>query len=691
MTAFPLLLAALALAVPSPATVVVAAPQPAPGPAPQAASQAAPQPADPSAARHAAALAALDRDHGPRALLAIRELAQVADEQPERAQGVLALGRAADDPGADPEIRALARHRQAAQELARGNAQRGAALLARLGFVERWLLLGPFDDEGKKGLETAYPPERSIELAARLPGKVREVAWRAVPPEAVVRGLGPPRGAPATGQRGGGLRPGGGRLAARPAGPPLVRRQRPGQGLGQRRAGAHRPRRPPGAPRPARRAGGAPARAEPDPGQALPGAGRPHGLHAPPGRRARGGAALPGGRPPGARSGGAPLRRAAAGAPAGRAPRRAARPGGAAGALGRGGGPPPGPGRSRRRGRGAAAPGGGARPAPERRRARSGAPPARRGGPPSSGPATCPSSSWRPRSRRSGTPGQARLAAAQAAAPGDARVLLALAEERLGLERPFEAVRLLERAVAAAPGWAAARVDAGGGAGAGRAGGRGPGRSGWPSASGRRPRCRRSRRRPARRGGRAISIGPPASCARPWRCRYDDAAARASLARLLLARGDLDGAVALQAEAQRLDPSDVPGRLAAGRPPGGQRARARRPRRPSRTALRLCPEEAEAWERRGRARLRAGRTAEALADLRRAQELRPQDPAVKELVRSLEPAPRAVRGALPGRRRGAGPRPRRRRPAGRRGGPLRPRGGAAPPLRPRLALPASWW
>ena len=145
-------------------------------------------PVDPSAARYAAALQALDRDHGPGALLPMRELQQVVDEQPDRAQAVLALGRLADDPGADPELRALARARQAAQELARGNVQRSAMLLGRLGFVERWLVAGPFDDEGKKGLEAVYPPEKTLDLAARMQGKVREVSWRAAPAEAVVRG-----------------------------------------------------------------------------------------------------------------------------------------------------------------------------------------------------------------------------------------------------------------------------------------------------------------------------------------------------------------------------------------------------------------------------------------------------------------------------------------------------------------------
>jgi transglutaminase-like putative cysteine protease len=55
-------------------------------------------------------------------------------------------------------------------------------------------------------------------------------------------------------------------------------------------------------------------------------------------------------------------------------------------------------------------------------------------------------------------------------------------------------------------------------------------------------------------------------------------------------------------------------------------------------ALRLAPDDPDVHERRGRARLAAGRAAEARPDLERALELRPQRPELKELVRSLEPA-----------------------------------------------------
>ena len=158
--------------------------------APRAAPGAASPPAarDLAAERHAAAIAALDRDHGPRAVVALTELRELADQVPDRTRGIQALGRLLDDPAADAEIRALARLRLAREERARGNLQRASAQIARLGFVSRWLVLGPLDDEGRSALDRVDPPEQALDPRARLPGKGREVGWRALPAEAVVDG-----------------------------------------------------------------------------------------------------------------------------------------------------------------------------------------------------------------------------------------------------------------------------------------------------------------------------------------------------------------------------------------------------------------------------------------------------------------------------------------------------------------------
>lgn len=55
-----------------------------------------------------------------------------------------------------------------------------------LGFLMDWRLMGPFDGGGQKGFHLAYPPEKSVDLAAELPGqdgkKLRWLRYKAVEP-----------------------------------------------------------------------------------------------------------------------------------------------------------------------------------------------------------------------------------------------------------------------------------------------------------------------------------------------------------------------------------------------------------------------------------------------------------------------------------------------------------------------------
>src|SRR5947209_2842767 len=45
------------------------------------------------------------------------------------------------------------------------------SLAEHFGFLTDWYVIGPFDARGGKGFQTAYPPEREVDLAAELPGK----------------------------------------------------------------------------------------------------------------------------------------------------------------------------------------------------------------------------------------------------------------------------------------------------------------------------------------------------------------------------------------------------------------------------------------------------------------------------------------------------------------------------------------
>ena len=51
-------------------------------------------------------------------------------------------------------------------------------MIKQLGFLTKWKIIGPFDNTGRKGFETAYPPEQNIDVAAEYEGKADQVRWK---------------------------------------------------------------------------------------------------------------------------------------------------------------------------------------------------------------------------------------------------------------------------------------------------------------------------------------------------------------------------------------------------------------------------------------------------------------------------------------------------------------------------------
>jgi tetratricopeptide (TPR) repeat protein len=565
--------------------------------------------------RFAAAAAALARDRrSPDGIAALVELDRLQAELSDLAGLGAAYARAAGDPGANPEVRALARHRLALLERARGNSSRSQAHLRRLGFVTAWQVIGPFDDEGKRGHATAFPPEAGIDLSARYPGKLREVAWRTLSREAVGQGFI---------HLGATLRPArevaayalavvnaprdervqlwfGGSGAAKvlvngavaiddPTYHPARLDQR--GALVSLRRGANRI-----LVKLCHQDGRmgfylrlADARGE--------------GLHLPAGDPAAP-AALPGPEPR-PLDGAVPALERRAGAARGGA-RERARLALAAALVARGGGD-----------------------RDERRAAAEAAKAARLA------PRSVEAQLWAASLEEDHAARRLLVEAALRAAPADPRALHALAQEELDQGRPHAAARLLERAIRAAPGWAEPRVALA--EALDRAGLQA--RAALLAEESARlfptvPSVVRAAARSARRLGRVDEA--IARHRTLLALRFDDAEARAALVQLLADRGDLAGAEALLREAIRLAPADVFLRLrladllaANGRFDAAEAAYAE--------ALELCPEEGDALERRGRARLAAGRARDAQADLSRALELTPQSPELRELVGSLEP------------------------------------------------------
>jgi tetratricopeptide (TPR) repeat protein len=600
MPALPALAAALVLAARAPA-----APRPAGLPR---------EPASERLARLEEELARDKRD--ARGVADLAGVDALAADVADLARLAALLARIADDRGADPEVRALARFRLAAVERSRGNLQRSAAQRRRLGFVEGFLVAGPFDDEGRRGFDAVYPPERGIDLAAEMPGKVRPVSWRPLPAEAVSEGfvhlgatLSPSRevvayalavveaprdervqlwlgasgaakvfvnGALAVAdrayhparldQRGAAvsLRKGTNRILVK------LCHAEGRMGFYLRLADEHGEGRT--------FAAGDPAAAP----QAAAGAPQPIG----------GAVAV--------------LERRAAAA-RGKKEEAEARL-----ALARA--------LDERRSYDVRE----ARPAVEARRAAELA------------PRSVETRLAAARLEEDRVRRRLQVDAALAAAPGDPVALLALAEDELDQERPHAAVRILERAVRAAPGWPAPRValaEALARIGADVRGAREAGEAArtFPTV----PDAVRAAARAARRLGRDEEAA--ARLRTLLALRLDDREARGGLAQLLVDRGDVSGAATLLAEGLRLDPSDQEGRLGLAELLAAN-GRMEEAEAQFEVAIRLAPEDAEPRARRGRARLAAGRAAAAKADLARALELRPQSPELKELVRSLEPA-----------------------------------------------------
>ncbi len=50
-------------------------------------------------------------------------------------------------------------------------------LQKHFGFLIGWRFIGPFDNVGLKGFDTAYPPEEKLDFAAKYEGQKGEVAW----------------------------------------------------------------------------------------------------------------------------------------------------------------------------------------------------------------------------------------------------------------------------------------------------------------------------------------------------------------------------------------------------------------------------------------------------------------------------------------------------------------------------------
>jgi tetratricopeptide (TPR) repeat protein len=130
-------------------------------------------------ALQARVLSGLDR---PQAIADLYRLYERRDEKGDQSALLLTLEKASRSPRARADVRALAAEMLGELAIARGQLPRAAALFEALAPIRTWSIIGPFENDGRSGLTTAYPPEKEgFDPKALYRGKEHDVAWRALP------------------------------------------------------------------------------------------------------------------------------------------------------------------------------------------------------------------------------------------------------------------------------------------------------------------------------------------------------------------------------------------------------------------------------------------------------------------------------------------------------------------------------
>ena len=79
------------------------------------------------------------------------------------------------------KLLAAARDRDQVESIAKTlkNLGEPVDLVTQFGFITKWKVIGPFDNPGGKGFQTAYPPEKKIDLTASYQGKKNQsLTWK---------------------------------------------------------------------------------------------------------------------------------------------------------------------------------------------------------------------------------------------------------------------------------------------------------------------------------------------------------------------------------------------------------------------------------------------------------------------------------------------------------------------------------
>ena len=152
--------------------------------APKRAPKSAPAAAQAPDARTASALSArlLGELNDPRALADLLRLSEAAEREADLRLFAVTLESAAQARKLRPDVKALALHLLAQVRRAQGQLPQARAIADGLGFVRAWALIGPFDNDGRRGHAAVFAPETAgVVFGTRYAGKEHEVEWRTLP------------------------------------------------------------------------------------------------------------------------------------------------------------------------------------------------------------------------------------------------------------------------------------------------------------------------------------------------------------------------------------------------------------------------------------------------------------------------------------------------------------------------------
>jgi transglutaminase-like putative cysteine protease len=135
-------------------------------------------------ANHKLADRVLKAGQDPRGLIPLLDLWDNWDSStPDKLQAE--LQRLRNQPGLAPPRRVLIDSLLAQAKLRRGEPQAVAKRFEELGYVTQFRVIGPFDNEGKRGFDQETPVEQkrneAPDLQASYPGRERPVSWRELP------------------------------------------------------------------------------------------------------------------------------------------------------------------------------------------------------------------------------------------------------------------------------------------------------------------------------------------------------------------------------------------------------------------------------------------------------------------------------------------------------------------------------